>query len=326
VLPSCYRLVARSFLSESVSARPFSSQNVAPLLVNPSNVTKDAIFVDASWHMPNSPRKAREEFLKKRLPQARFLDLDEVAKEHELGLKHMVPDPEVFAKFCERSGISRASPIVLYDTNGIFSSPRALFMFRAFGHTNSSVLDGGLPAWESTLNVEESSQTPLTPKPVQYSPPALDGNAIRGYEQMVSNSSQFGSTSELVLDARARGRFLGTDPEPRPGLSSGHIPNSFSLPFNLFLTKNTNIVSDETYTTFKSRDQILEELKKAVGEEETEKILQGKRQVVASCGSGMTAGVLWLGLNLLGVKGVALYDESWTGYAMRPKSKIAKGE
>jgi len=148
-----------------------------------------------------------------------------------------------------------------------------------------------------------------------------------GYEEMVSNSSGFGSTSELVLDARARGRyphprpptpsaeflspfrFLGTDPEPRPGLSSGHIPNSFSLPFNLFLAQNTNIVSGDAYTTFKTRDQILEELKKAVGEEETKAILEGKRKVVASCGSGMTAGVLWLGLNLLGVKGVALYDE-----------------
>lgn len=104
-------------------------------------------------------------------------------------------------------------------------------------------------------------------------------------------------------------RFFGTDPEPRPGISSGHIPNSFSLPFNLFLTQNTNIVSEETYTTFKSRDQILEELKKAVGEEETRAILEGKRKVVTSCGSGMTAGVLWLGLKLLGVKGVALYDE-----------------
>ena len=143
---------------------------------------------------------------------------------------------------------------------------------------------------------------------------------------MVSNSSEFGSTSELVLDARAHGRwlslphssitshsplfrFLGTDPEPRPGLPSGHIPNSFSLPFNLFLTQNTNIVSDEPYTTFKTRDQILGELKKAVGEEETQAILQGKRKVVTSCGSGMTAGVLWLGLKLLGVRDVALYDE-----------------
>ena len=100
VLPNRCRLAARSFLNFIPSTRLFSSQNVAPLLVNPSNVTKDAIFVDASWHMPNSPRKAREEFLKKRLPQARFLDLDEVAKEHNLGLKHMIPDPEVFAKFC----------------------------------------------------------------------------------------------------------------------------------------------------------------------------------------------------------------------------------
>ena len=143
---------------------------------------------------------------------------------------------------------------------------------------------------------------------------------------MVSNSSKFDSTSELVLDARSRGRyrasssclpesrslrsrFLGADPEPRPGLSSGHIPNSFSLPFNLFLTQNTNIVSGEIYTAFKDRDQVLEELKKAVGEEETQAILEGRRKVVASCGSGMTAGVLWLGLNLLGAKGVALYDE-----------------
>jgi len=104
-------------------------------------------------------------------------------------------------------------------------------------------------------------------------------------------------------------RFLGTDPEPRPGLPSGHIPNAFSLPFNLFLDQTTNIVSDEPYTTFKTRDKILEELKKCVGEEETQAILEGRRKVVTSCGSGMTAGVLWLGLSLLGVKGVALYDE-----------------
>ncbi|KAF9643839.1 thiosulfate sulfurtransferase [Thelephora ganbajun] len=314
MLPNRCRFATRSFLNVTVSTRSFSSQDVAPLLVNPSNVTKDAVSIDASWHMPNSPRKAREEFLNKRLPQARFLDLDEVAKDHQLRLKHMIPDPQVFAKFCERSGISRTSPVVLYDTHGVFSSPRALFMFRAFGHTNSSVLNSGLPAWESTLN------------PVQYSPPSLDGSVIRGYEQIVSNSSKFDSTSELVLDARAHGRFLGTDPEPRPGLPSGHVPNSFSLPFNLFLAQNTNIVSGETYTRFKTRDEILEELKKAVGDGETRAMLEGKRQVVTSCGSGMTAGVLWLGLDLLGVKGVALYDESWTGYAMRPQNKIAKGE
>ena len=134
VSPNCYRIATQSFSNFSLSSRSFSSKNVAPLLVSPSNVTRDAIFVDASWHMPNSPRKTREEFLKKRLPQARLLDLDEVAKEHKLGLKHMIPDPEVFAKFCgeypayisylpsatdtlrralERSGISRTSPVIL---------------------------------------------------------------------------------------------------------------------------------------------------------------------------------------------------------------------
>ena len=110
VLQNRCRFGTRPFLNVPLSARSFSSQNAAPLLVNPSNVTKDAIFVDASWHMPNSPRKAPEEFLKKRLPRARFLDLDEVAREHELGLKHMIPDPEVFAKFCGKYAIYTSLP------------------------------------------------------------------------------------------------------------------------------------------------------------------------------------------------------------------------
>jgi len=103
------RFATRSSLIKPVSARPFYAQNVAPLLVNPSNVTEGSIPVDASWHVPNSPRKAREEFLK-RLPQARFLDLDEVAKEHALGLKHMIPDPKVFAKYCGEHPRPRPPP------------------------------------------------------------------------------------------------------------------------------------------------------------------------------------------------------------------------
>jgi hypothetical protein len=136
VLPNRCRFSTRSFLNILPSARLFSSQNVAPLIVSPSNTTKGRVFVDASWHMPNSPRKAREEFSEKRLPQARFLDLNQVAKGHELGLKHMIPDPEMFVKFCgeylrcakfsrfspvtdifhyslERSGISRTSSVAL---------------------------------------------------------------------------------------------------------------------------------------------------------------------------------------------------------------------
>jgi len=103
-------------------------------------------------------------------------------------------------------------------------------------------------------------------------------------------------------------RFTGKDPEPRPGLSSGHIPNSFSLPFNLFLRRQ-KAKNGEEYTVFRPASEIKEEIEKSVGPAEFAKILNGERSVITSCGSGMTAGVLWLGLQLLGVKNVALYDE-----------------
>ena len=103
-------------------------------------------------------------------------------------------------------------------------------------------------------------------------------------------------------------RFAGTDPEPHPGLSSGHIPHSYSLTFNLFLRKHKTKTGQE-YSTFLPPSEIKAALDNAVGAAEADQIINGKRPVVASCGSGMTAGVLWLGLQLLGVKQVGLYDE-----------------
>ncbi|KAF8895053.1 Rhodanese-like domain-containing protein [Gymnopilus junonius] len=305
---------------------------VAPLLLSPRQAndylkSKEAYvtFLDASWFMPNSPRNAKQEFLGKRIPGSQFLDLDEVASPSELGLKHMMPDNHTFARACENLGISPATHVVIYDTHGVFSAPRALFMFRAFGHTNSSVLNGGLPAWVNEQLPVESSM-PSEPRPTTYSAPDLKEQAIRSYDQIVANSQHDPSTnlqSELVLDARPKGRFTGTDPEPRPGLSSGHIPHSVSLTFNLFLQKNKTTDGQE-YTTFLPVDDIRRAVVNAVGPEEAERIFLGERPVVTSCGSGMTAGVLWLGLQLLGVKQLGLYDESWTGYAMRPSSQIQK--
>ena len=139
-------------------------------------------------------------------------------------------------------------------------------------------------------------------------------------------------------------RFTGAAPEPRPGLSSGHIPNSLSLPFNIFLQKQISKVNGSEYTTFLPEGALKGALEAAVGVEQANLIIEGKKSVVTTCGSGMTAAVLWLGLRLLGVRNVALYDEvsnywisfplpsptdgrllqSWTGYAMRPSSKIDK--
>jgi len=303
----------------------------APFLLTPHELrdmtylNRPIALLDSTWFMPNAPRNAKDEFLSKRLPDSQYLDLDEVASPNELGLKHMLPDPQTFAQSCEKLGISPSTHVVIYDTHGVFSSPRALFMFRTFGHMNSSVLDGGLPRWvDEGLPVDKS--TPIAPKAAVYPPPRLNDNAVRSYEQMVSNAQldpAFNAASEIVLDARSQGRFTGVDPEPRPGLSSGHMPHSYSLTFNLFLQKE-KAKSGQEYTTFLPPSKIRKALDSAVGSAEADKIIRGERTVVTSCGSGMTAGVLWLGLQLLGAPQVSLYDESWTGYAMRPTSQIQK--
>ncbi|KAK7463824.1 hypothetical protein VKT23_005761 [Stygiomarasmius scandens] len=300
----------------------------APLLIRPSQLKsildqkQDVTVLDATWFMPNSPRNGHDEFLNKRIPDARFLDLDKVASPHSLGLKHMMPSERTFADACESFGIKPSSHVVIYDTHGVFSSPRALFMFRSFGHSNSSVLDGGLPMWESESHPVQSGPLPEIQR-AEYPTPELDHQSIRNYDQISNNASLDSTVAELVLDARSRGRFLGVDPEPRPGLSSGHMPNSVSLPFNVFLDQKHGI-GNSTFTVFKDVAGIQKALEDAVGQDEAARIIKGDRPIITSCGSGMTAGILWLGLKLLGVTKTALYDESWTGYAMRPDSKIEK--
>ncbi|KAK1229378.1 hypothetical protein PQX77_007555 [Marasmius sp. AFHP31] len=302
----------------------------APYLISPSQLQelfkagKDVTILDATWFMPNSPRNPREEFLGKHIPKAQFFDLDEVASPNPLGLKHMLPSEETFAAACESLGIRPETHVAIYDTHGVFSSPRALYTFRSFGHSNSSILNGGLPLWESEgLAIENGEVQP--PQQSQYPRPSFDSSSVRSYEQIVENSTKNSSSeAEVVVDARPRGRYLGTTPEPRPGLSSGHIPNSLSLPFNTFLETRQN--PGGTYTVFRSESEIQRALNETLGSQQAELVLNGQRSIVTSCGSGMTAGVLWLGLKLLGVNKVGLYDESWTGYAMRPESKIIKSD
>ncbi|KAJ7431788.1 Rhodanese-like domain-containing protein [Mycena galericulata] len=287
------------------------------------------VILDSTWFMPNSSRIAQAEFRAKRIPGSKFLDLDQVASSHELGLKHMMPSEHFFARACEKFGIRPSTRVVMYDAHGVFSSPRALFMFQSFGHRNSAILDGGLPRWEvEGFPLDNSEPREVSTPDVKYPIPTLDARAIRSYEQMVSNSALVPSQTpgaELVLDARSRGRYLGTDPEPRPGLSSGHIPNSLSLPFNAFLQNNVT-ENGTQYTTFLPQDQIRSAVVQAIGVDRANSVFNGTMPVIASCGSGMTAAVLWLGLQLLDVKQISIYDESWTGYSLRPSSKIEKSQ
>ncbi|KAJ7492855.1 Rhodanese-like domain-containing protein [Mycena latifolia] len=322
------------------------------------------VVLDCTWFMPNSPRVAEAEFRAKRIPGSKYLDLDEVASPHELGLKFVLWPGTMtaqlsrnFADTCsparrslpklavlvsrfplglvylkisaEKLGITPSSRVVMYDTYGVLSSPEALWMMNVFGHQNSAILDGGLPRWEAEgfpLETNEPQKEKLDN--IQYAPPSLDSNAVRSYEQVVSNSNLVpfeAPDAEVLLDARGRGRFLGTEPEPRPGVSSGHMPNSYSLPYNVFLQNNV-AENGSTYTTLLPEPQLRTALVDALGTDKAKSVLDGDVPVIASCGSGMTAAVLWLGLTTLGVKQISIYDESWAGYGFRSSSKIEKSQ
>lgn len=196
---------------------------------------------------------------------------------------------------------------MVYDTHGVFSSPRTAFTFHAFGHRNISILDGGLPGWiAASLPLEEGPPS-FTPTRKNYSPTPLHTGIIRDYDEMIANA-RMGSRGQTVLDARPAGRFEGTAPEPRPGLSSGHIPSSLSLPFSELLQKH-----EGGYTTFKEQTELWRTISDAVGGlEGIDKIRQassaGETAVTATCGSGMTAAVIWAGLHQLGIQ-ASIYDE-----------------
>ncbi|KAG8937771.1 hypothetical protein FRC03_007864, partial [Tulasnella sp. 419] len=274
--------------------------------------------IDVTWFMPNVPRDPYREFLAKRIPGSRRLDLDEVASEHELGLKHMMPSSEVFAEACESIGIEPSSHVVFYDSIGVFSSPRALFMFKAFGHKKASILNGGLPGWVHEGHPTESGELPSA-KRASYPKPTLDSKFIRGktdlkclefyslnhadYADIVKNAQTASNNAEIVLDARSRGRFTGVDPEPRPSLSSGHIPNSRSLPFTELLESRT-AGPDSSYTVLRPATETKAIFEEVLGNDG----LGPQSNIINSCGSGMTAGVLWLALQELGVNS-AIYDE-----------------
>jgi len=253
------------------------------------------------------------------------MNLDDVSSPHPLNLPHMMPSPTLFAETCKRLGIEPNTHVILYDTLGIFSSPRALFMFKAFGHHKVSVLNGGLPIWKHTgLPIDhEGFKGPSNYIPVEYPEPKLKINWIRNYENMKENAKAAPSENnnhELVLDARAAPRFNGTAPEPRPGLPSGHIPNSISLPFSLLL-QSVQTTKGGQFTELRSPEELREIIAKAVGSDNP--IQPGSKiKIVNTCGSGMTAAIIWLALQRLGIDS-ALYDESWIGYAARPESIIA---
>lgn len=259
----------------------------------------DLVIFDATKYLPNEDKDGKAEFLKAHIPGARYFDIDEIA-DPDSSLPHMVPTPARFEKLMAKLGVSNTSRVVFYDQKGLASAARGWWLMGLFGHDQAAVLDGGLPKWQREARPTEAGE-PAAPAPgtflAQYR-----ATRLRGVGDVMRN---VGSRSELVLDARAAGRFTGAVPEPRPGMRSGHIPGSASLPYTDLLNADG---------TFGSAAEVTARFAKAG--------VDGSRPVVTSCGSGVTACILTLGLRLAGLPEGAVYDGSWSEWGGRSDTPV----
>lgn len=263
------------------------------------------VLVDGSWHMPASKRNPYQEFKQQHIRTARFFDVDRVADTTTTNLPHMLPSKGQFDEEVGKAlGISTEDHVVVYDSWGIGPACRVYWTFRAFGHKKVSVLDGGLVKWIAEGRAVEGSQESIV-NPKHYKAEALDPNTVASYSQMCEWVK---NRNVQIVDARPAGRFDGRDPEPRQGLSSGHMPHSINIPFNELIDQHskTLLPIHELKALFKRKGLALD------------------KPIVTTCGSGMTAAIVFFALEQVGVPYslLTLYDGSWTEYASKPTSLI----
>lgn len=264
------------------------------------------VVFDATAYLPTEGLDGRALFAQARIPGARFFDLDAVA-DPDASLPHMVPTAARFEKLMAAHGVSNTSRVVFYDQKGLYSSARGWWLLRLFGHEGAAVLDGGLPKWRREGRaVEAGPAAPAAPASFHAEFQASRLRGLGDIKRIVRQSSPAGGGAELILDARAAGRFAGTAPEPRPGLPSGHMPGAASLPFTeLFAADGAMLGADALRARLH-----------AAGAD-------GTRPVVTSCGTGVTACVVTLAAVLAGLPEPAVYDGSWTEWASRPENPKA---
>jgi len=260
----------------------------------------DIKLADATWFLPPMGRDARQEYTKVHIPGAVYFDIDDIA-DSDNPLPHMMPDAATFASRVRQLGLGDDARIILYDNNRYSASARAWWMFRAFGHADVAVLDGGLGKWRAEGRpVDDAVVSPRETEFTARRNPLL----IRDLEQMRANLA---SQPELVIDARAAGRFAGTEPEPRAGLRSGHIPGSVCVPYLELIEADGTLAPQD----------VLRRRFAAAGIDQ--------RPIATTCGSGVTACTLALALYDIGVTEVAVYDGSWTEWGGSPDTPVETG-
>lgn len=262
----------------------------------------DLVIFDGSWHLPTAGRDARAEYNAEHIPGALFFDIDDLTDEKS-SLPHMLPSSVKFASRMKKMGIGDGMRIVVYDTYGLFSAARVWWTFRAMGHNDVAVLNGGFRKWKAEGRAIEDM--PPLQRTSRHFTPHVNSELIRDMDDMKDYVEK---GRMQIVDARPAGRFEGTEPEPRPGLRGGHMPGARNVPSAAILNPDG---------TLKSRDELIA-LFKAAG-------INPADPVVTTCGSGVTAAMLSLALAVAGQTNAAVYDGSWAEWGQDNGLPVATG-
>jgi thiosulfate/3-mercaptopyruvate sulfurtransferase len=261
----------------------------------------DVRIIDASLFMPGDPRDQRAEYALVHIPGAVFFDIEDIVDETS-DLPHMLPSAVKFASRMRKLGIGDGARLVIYDSQGLFSAPRAWWTFRAMGHEDVVVLDGGLPKWIAEGRPVEEG---VPPPRERHFTTRYNNDLVRDQAQV---RRALASGKEQLVDARSLARFRGEAPEPREGLRGGHMPGALCVPFQAVIAPDG---------TLKPAEQL-----KAVFEEAGVDLA---RPIVTTCGSGVTASILALALARLGRDRTAVYDGSWSEWGLPGDTEVVTG-
>jgi thiosulfate/3-mercaptopyruvate sulfurtransferase len=260
---------------------------------------RNVIAVDSSYFLPGEPRDAHAEYRDGHIPGAVFFDIDKIADDSS-DLPHTLPGPAHFGEAVGALGIGDGDTVVAYDSAGLFSAARVWWTFRLFGAKKVFILDGGLPKWKAEGRPLEKGDAK---RAVRKFNAEMNVGAVATLSDM--RMALTGDTTQIV-DARSAGRFAGKEPEPRPGLRSGHMPGAFNLPYGQLIENGQLASRARIEAVFKNAGVDLE------------------KPIITTCGSGVTAAILTLALESIGKQPQGLYDGSWAEWGSRPDVPVER--